>query len=141
MRTVQYLLKLRRNKRYCTVLMTTVDFVTELFCKVDDLIGHEAKHGQANLYPSEVVTLALLYALTGKGQRADLRWLTRDYGPLFPNLPCRTRLFRLFNSHWHYIGEFMAPASMICVIDSYGEVAPANSQISRFLVASISNVR
>lgn len=100
--------------------MTTIDFITELFCKVDDLIGHEAKHSQANLYPSEVVTLALLYALTGKGQRAYWRWLTRDYRPLFPNLPCRTRLFRLFNSHWHYIGEFMAPASMIGVIDSYG---------------------
>ncbi len=68
--------------------MTTVDFITELFCKVDDLIGHEAKHSQANLYPSEVVTLALLYALTGKGQRAYWRWLIRDYMPLFPNLPC-----------------------------------------------------
>ena len=62
---------------------------------------------QARLYASEVVTLALLYALTGKGNRAFWRWLTRDYRPLFPNLPCRTRLFRLFNSHRYLIGEFL----------------------------------
>ena len=79
--------------------MTTVDFITELFCKVDDQLGHLAKHRQAHLHPSEVVTLALLYALTGKGNRAFWRWLTRDDEALFPNLPSRTRLFRLFNSH------------------------------------------
>jgi hypothetical protein len=39
--------------------MTTVDFITELFCRVaDQVVG--AKHSQAKLYPSEVVTLALL---------------------------------------------------------------------------------
>jgi hypothetical protein len=48
--------------------MTTVDFITELFCQVDNRIGHLPKHSQANLDPSEVVTLALLYALTGKCQ-------------------------------------------------------------------------
>lgn len=100
--------------------MTTVDFITELFCQVDDQIGHVAKHSQANLSPSEVVTLALLYALTGKGQRAFWRWLTRDYRALFPKLPDRTRLFRLFNSHRQWIGEFMAAPSLIGVIDSYG---------------------
>lgn len=100
--------------------MTTVDFITELFCQVDDQIGYLPKHSQASLYPSEVVTLALLYALTGKGQRAFWRWLTRDYRPLFPKLPCRTRLFRLFNSHRALIGEFMAAPSLIGVIDSYG---------------------
>ena len=100
--------------------MTTVDFITELFCRVDDQIGHASKHSQAKLYPSEVVTLALLYALKGRGARAFWRWLTRDYCPLFPNLPCRTRLFRLFNSHDHFIGDFLASPSLIGVIDSYG---------------------
>jgi hypothetical protein len=100
--------------------MTTVDFITELFYRVDNQIGYLPKHSQAKLYPSEVVTLALLYALTGRGQRAFWRWLTRDYRPLFPHLPCRTRLFRLFNSHDHLIGEFMASPSLIGVIDSYG---------------------
>lgn len=100
--------------------MTTVDFITELFCRVDDRIGHLPKHSQANLHPSEVVTLALLYALTGKGSRAFWRWLTRDYRPLFPKLPVRTRLFRLFNSHRHLVDAFMADPSLLGVIDSYG---------------------
>jgi hypothetical protein len=100
--------------------MTTVDFITELFCDVDDKLELVQKHSQAKLYPSEVVTLALLYALKGSGQRAFWRWLVRDYGPLFPNLPHRTRLFRLFNSHQHYLAYFLADPSMIGVIDSYG---------------------
>ena len=100
--------------------MTTVDFITELFCKVDDQLGHLAKHRQAHLHPSEVVTLALLYALTGKGNRAFWRWLTRDDEARLPNLPSRTRLFRLFNSHNSLIGEFRAAPSLLGVIDSYG---------------------
>jgi len=99
--------------------MTTVDFITELFYRVDNKLGN-AKHPLANLYASEVVTLALLYALKGCGQRAFWRWLVRDYGPLFPNLPDRSRLFRLFNSHRHYIEYFLAEPSLIGVIDSYG---------------------
>ena len=71
--------------------MTTVDFITELFCRLDDQIGYLPKQSQARLTSSEVVTLALLHALTGKGQRAFWRWLTRDYSPLFPNLPDRAQ--------------------------------------------------
>lgn len=100
--------------------MTTIDFITELFCRVDDKLSPCQKHSQAKLYPSEVVTLALLYALSGKGQRAFWRWLTKDYRPLFPDLPHRTRLFRLFNSHRQYVDQFMADPSMRGVIDSYG---------------------
>lgn len=29
-------------------------------------------------------------------------------------------MFRLFNSQWHWIGEFLAPPSLIGVVDSYG---------------------
>ena len=72
--------------------MTPVDFITELFCRVDEVLIDCQKHSQAKLYPSEVVTIALLYALSGKGQRAFWRWLKRDYQPLFPHLPDRTRL-------------------------------------------------
>ena len=97
--------------------MTTVDFITELFYRVDNQLGN-AKHPLANLYASEVVTLALLYALKGCGQRAFWRWLVRDYWPLFPKLPDRSRLFRLFNSHRHYIEYFLAEPSLIGVIDS-----------------------
>jgi len=47
--------------------MTTTDFITELFCRVDDAMKGAKKHSQANLYPSEVVTLAILFALKGVG--------------------------------------------------------------------------
>lgn len=100
--------------------MTTVDFIIALFCSIDEKIDDNQKHSQAKLYPSEVVTLALLYALSGKGQRAFWRWLNRDYRALFPNLPDRTRLFRLFNSHRHYVELFLAEPSILGVIDSYG---------------------
>lgn len=103
--------------------MTTVDFITELFCRVAEPLAKSdktQKHSQARLYPSEVVTLALLFALKGVGQQAFWRWLTRDYRPLFPQLPSRTRLFRLFNSHQQQIEHFLAEPSLIGVIDSYG---------------------
>ena len=99
--------------------MTTVDFIIGLFCQVADTID-DRKHSQGKLYASEVVTLALLFAHKGCGQRAFWRWLIRDYRPLFPNLPSRTRLFRLFNSHRHYTEAFLADPSMIGVIDAYG---------------------
>jgi len=100
--------------------MTTVDFIIELFCRVDDVLIDCKKHSQAKLYPSEVVTLALLYALSGKGQWAFWRWLTKYYQDLFPHLPERTRLFRLFNTHRYLIERFMADPSILGVIDSYG---------------------
>jgi len=100
--------------------MTTEDFIIELFCRVDDLMFDSKKHPQANLYPSEVVTIALLFALKGSGNRAFYRWLARDWRHLFPELPDRTRLFRLFNSHQKYLTLFMAGTTLTGVIDSYG---------------------
>ncbi len=49
--------------------MTAIDFITMLFCRVDDELGHLSKHGQGRLQPSEIVTLAMLYSLKGVGQR------------------------------------------------------------------------
>ena len=66
------------------------------------------------------MTLGLLFALKGKGNRAFYRWLVRDHRDLFPNLPQRTRLFRLFNSHRYLLHLFMASPSLIGVIDTYG---------------------
>ena len=79
--------------------MNTIDFITDLFCTVDDKMSDTKKHSQASLYPSEVVTIAILFALKGVGNRAFYRWLKRDYFGLFANLPHLTRLFRLFNAH------------------------------------------
>ena len=103
--------------------MTTQDFITYLFCPVDDKFNKankNHKHSQANLYPSEVVTLGLLFALKGVGNRAFYRWISQNHRDLFESLPERTRLFRLFNSHHHLIDVFMATPSLIGVIDTYG---------------------
>ena len=81
--------------------MTTENFIIELFYRIDEELKNVEKHQQAKLYPSEVVTIAFLFALKGIGNRAFYRWLERDYQLLFPNLPERTRLFRLFLSHQH----------------------------------------
>jgi len=75
--------------------MSTVEFITALFFEVDEQLRAIPKHPEAHLWPSEVVTLGLLHALKGVGNRPFYRWLTRDYRPLFPHLPERTRLFRL----------------------------------------------
>jgi hypothetical protein len=100
--------------------MTTVDFITELFCRVDDVLREEPVHAQAPLHPSELVTVALLFALKGVGNRAFYRWLSRDYRPLFPRLPERTRLFRLFVAHQAWTDYFLADPSVLGIADTYG---------------------
>ena len=69
--------------------MTTVDFITALFSKVDEQLHAIPKHPEAPLWPSEVVTLGLLHTLKGGGNRALYRWLTRDSRPSFTRLPGR----------------------------------------------------
>jgi hypothetical protein len=100
--------------------MSTNDFIIELFVRVDSVMQHEPKHPQAFLYPSEVVTLALLFALKGTGERAFYRWIHRDYRSFFPRLPERTRLFRLFAAHQHWADYFLAQPTTMGVCDTYG---------------------
>jgi len=100
--------------------MSTTDFIIELFCRVDDLMQELPKYNQASLYPSEVVTLALLFAIKGVGNRAFYRWIKRDYLGLFPALPERTRLFRLFATHQDWSARFMAEPTLLGVADTYG---------------------
>ena len=88
--------------------MITVEFITALFYEVDEQMRTIPKHPEAHLWPSEVVTLGLLHALKGVGNRAFYRWLARDYRPLFPRLPERTRLFRLFKTHQDWTQAFLA---------------------------------
>ncbi len=100
--------------------MPTLDFITELFCRIDDAMTAVPKHSQASLYPSEIVTLGVLFALKGVGNRAFYRWLERDWKPLFPHLPERTRLFRLFVAHQDWTNHFLADPTVLGVADSYG---------------------
>jgi hypothetical protein len=100
--------------------MTTEDFITELFCKVDDAMKDVPKHSQSALYPSELTTLGILFAFKGVGERAFYRWLKRDYHRLFPHLPERTRLFRALKTHRAWATQFLAQPGLLCVGDSYG---------------------
>ena len=102
--------------------MTTEDFLTDLFCRIDDVMKGTQKHSQSNLYLSEIVTLGVLVALKGVGNRAFYRWLIRDYHGLFPKLPERTRLFRLFTTHQAWTDTFLVKPGLLSVIDSYGIV-------------------
>ena len=67
---------------------TTVDFITTLFWSV-------AKHSQALLYPSELVTIGIPYALKGCGERA-------------------------LTAHRAWTDYFLAEPSLLGVADSYG---------------------
>src|SRR5262247_3375510 len=100
--------------------MTTVDLITALFYEVDEQLRTIPKHPEAHLWPSEVVTLGLLHALKGGGNRYFYRWLTRDYRVLFPHLPERTRVFRLFQAHHDWTKVFLTALLMLGVIDTYG---------------------
>ena len=100
--------------------MTTPDFIIALFYAVDQEMLDVPKHPDAKLYPSEVVTLGRLHALKGVGNRPCYRWLTRDYRPLFPRLPERTRLFRLLTTHQDWTRAFLAAPTVLGVIDTYG---------------------
>src|SRR5256885_2608617 len=100
--------------------MSTVEFITVLFFEVDEQLRAIPKHPEAHLWPSEVVTLGLLHALKGVGNRPFYRWLTRDYRTLFPRLPERTRLFRLLKTHQDWTTAFLAAPTVLGVIDTYG---------------------
>jgi hypothetical protein len=100
--------------------MSTEDFIIELFCRIDDAMKQVPKHPQSHLYPSEIVTLGVLFALKGVGNRAFYRWLVRDFHPLFPKLPERTRLFRLLTVHQAWTNDFLVQPGLLSVIDSYG---------------------
>lgn len=100
--------------------MTTELWIIALFCRVDDRMRLARKHSQARLYPSELVTLALLYAIKGGGQRAFYRWLEQNQCHLFPVLPERTRLFRSLTAHRGWAERFLADATLLGIIDSYG---------------------
>src|SRR5712691_11111175 len=98
--------------------MTTLEFITAFFCQVDDHLPGLPKPPEAHLWPSEVVTLGLLHARKGGGNRACYRWLTRDYRALFPLLPERTRLLRLCTTHQDWPQVFLPAPTVLGGIDT-----------------------
>jgi DDE family transposase len=103
--------------------MTTEDIIIHIFCHVDDRLKGEptiVKHPQAKLYPSELVTIGLLFALKGGYFRSFYRWLQRDFAALFGGLPERSRLQRALRVHQGWCQYFLASPTLFTVIDSYG---------------------
>src|SRR5437870_4694344 len=100
--------------------MTTQDCIIALFSAVDQEMLDVPKRPDAKLSPSEVVPLALLLAIKGGGMRAFSRWLRRDYLPLFPHMPERTRLARLFAPPTAWTARFLAAPTVLGVADSDG---------------------
>jgi len=100
--------------------VTTEDFIIWLFCLVDDCMDEIEKRSDAKLYPSELVTIGLLYALKGGFFRAFYRWLKRDFEPLFVELPDRTRLQRALCAHRAWCHRLLADPTFFTVIDTYG---------------------
>src|ERR1044071_3741985 len=112
---------------------STIEFIIALFYEVDEQLRAIPKHPETYLWPSEVVTLGLLHALKGMDNRPFYRWLTRDYRPLFPRLPERTRLFRLLTTHQDWTRAFLAAPTVLGVIDTYGIelIHPSGKNIRR----------
>jgi hypothetical protein len=100
--------------------MTTEDCIIDLFCRIDDSMKDVPKHPQARLHPGELVTVGVLFAMKGVGERAFYRWLKRDYLHLFPHLPDRTRLFRLLATHRSWTDRFLAEPTILGVADTFG---------------------
>lgn len=99
--------------------MTTEDIIIHIFCYVDDTMPKMSKHSQASLYPSELVTIGILFALKGGFFTAFYRWLKRDFEDLFAGLPHRTRLQRLLKTHRDWFDYFLEDPSFFTVIDTY----------------------
>ena len=100
--------------------MTTEVFIIHLFCQMDDQMGAAPKHSQARLWPSELVTIRVLFALKGGYFRAFYGWLKRDYEAHFAGLPHRTRLQQLLATHQDWCEFFLADPTFFTVIDSFG---------------------
>ena len=62
--------------------MSTEEIIIRLFCIVDDQLGPVKKRSDAKLYPSEIVTIGLLFALKGGHFSAFYRWLANNYRTL-----------------------------------------------------------
>lgn len=100
--------------------MPTDEFITRLFCSIDQELGPVKKYDDELLYASEVVTLMVLFAIKGGRYRAFYRWIDYNHRGLFPKLPEVTRLWRLFQSHQHWCTRFLAEPTMLSIIDTYG---------------------
>jgi hypothetical protein len=100
--------------------LTLTDFIATLFFHVDEAMTDVPKDPRSQLWPSELVTIGVLYVLKAQSQRRFWQWLEANYLHLFPALPERSRLFRLMRTHQGWADRFLATPGMLLVSDSLG---------------------
>ena len=100
--------------------MNITDFITELFCRIDDALPDAPRHSRAILSISELVTIGVLQAMKPVSQRAFYPWLRDNYGHRFPQLPERTRLGRRLRTHHCWTGYFLTQPTLRGLADRYG---------------------
>lgn len=100
--------------------MPTDELIIGMFCMIDAELGAVKKHVQAKLYPSEVVTLMVLFSIKGGHYRAFYRWMLFNYRGLFPHAPHYSRLLRLFRTHAPFCDQFLAAITHLSIVDTFG---------------------
>ena len=87
-------------------LANIADFVTELYCQIDDALPDVPQHSPAILSLSELITIGVLQAMKQVTQRAFYHWLKDNYAHLFFKLPSHTRLNRRLRAQRDWTGYF-----------------------------------
>ena len=100
--------------------MRPEDIIIRLFCMVDDKLAKVNKRSNAHLYPSQIVTIGILFTLKGVPYRAFYRWLKGDWWHLLPQLPECSRRLRLLAEYDYLTDSFLVAPQEESVIDSYG---------------------
>jgi len=100
--------------------LTRDEFITALFCRIDDALAGTPKDPRSKLWPGELVTLGVLFVLRGQSQRRFHLWAWSNLRPLFPHLPERTRLFRLLRRYRRLADRFLAEPGLVNFADSLG---------------------
>ena len=89
--------------------MRTEEIIIRLFCMVDDKLAKVNKRKNANFYPSEIVTIGILFTLKGVHYRAFYRWLKGDWLHLFAQLLECSRLLGLLAEYDYLTDHFLVP--------------------------------
>ena len=100
--------------------MSTEEILLRMFLIVDLAMVDVKKRADARLYPSEIVTIGLLFALKGGKYRPFYRWLDANLRKWFPKLPEQSRLLRLIRDYSHSTDRFLQDPSFFTAIDTFG---------------------
>ena len=100
--------------------LSTDEILIRVFSSVDAQMLDGKKRADAHLYPSEIVTIGLMFARKGGKYRPFYRWLVANYGHWFPKLPEQSRLHRLLRASSHFTDRFLKQPSFFTIGDTFG---------------------